>query len=65
MAFAVSGDFDKAVKLALEANKIDLAQKYIRKATVLISVKERKLLWIQVAEKLIARDIFSSLDFLF
>jgi Flp pilus assembly protein TadD len=64
MSNAIAGDFDKAVKLALEVNQTDLAQKYIRKATALLSSKERKLLWLQVAEKLFAKDTFSSLDYL-
>jgi hypothetical protein len=42
MANAIAGDFEKAVKLALEVNQTDLAQKYIRKATALLSSKERK-----------------------
>ena len=37
MANAIAGDFEKAVKLALEVNQTDLAQKYIRKATALLS----------------------------
>lgn len=46
MANAVAGNFDKAVKLALEANMTELAQKYIRKAAALLSKLERRMLWL-------------------
>jgi len=45
MTHAISGHFDKAVKMALQENLPELAQRYIRKATVLVTGEERKSLW--------------------
>ena len=42
MAYAVGGNFDKAVKLALSADLTEVAKQYIHKATVLVNGQERK-----------------------
>lgn len=57
MACAIGSNFERAVKLALQADLLELAQRYIRKAAVLVSGEERKQLWLQVAKKLILKDM--------
>lgn len=64
MAYAIGGHFDKAVKVALQADLPELAQRYIRKATALVSGEKRKSLWMQVAQKLINKDLHSALKYL-
>jgi putative transposon-encoded protein len=42
MAYAVGGNFEKAVKLALSSDLIEVAKQYIHKATVLVKGDESK-----------------------
>jgi hypothetical protein len=65
MAYAIGGHFDKAVRAALQADLVELSQRYIRKASsVLITGEERKNLWLQVAKKLIDKNLHEALEYL-
>ena len=64
MSYALEGRFDKAVKFALTNQMPELAQKYIRKATSLVSADEHKQLWLMLAKMLIHKDLHSGLDYL-
>jgi hypothetical protein len=54
-----------AVRAALQADLVELSQRYIRKASsVLITGEERKNLWLQVAKKLIDKNLHEALEYL-